>query len=445
MVSSYEKFLKSKSDRTKPSGFEPIWMPDWLIDFQSHLVDWAIRRGRSALFEDCGLGKTPQSFVWAENIVRKTNEPVLIVAPLAVSRQFLKEANKFDIELIRSQDGTVHKGINITNYERLHHFNPDDFAGCYCDESGILKHFDSKTRMVVTDFLKPISYRLLGTATPAPNDHMELGTSSEALGEMQRNRMLGTFFSHCGDSTQQWELKGHARKAFWRWVAGWARAIKTPSDFGFDDGDFKLPPLTQVKHIIPTHTKINGKLFFFAKTLADQRKEKRASLSARCQKVAEIIPSDRPCIIWCDYNAEGDLLEKLIPDAVQVAGKHSEEVKEERLVAFSEGQIRVLVTKAKIAGFGMNWQHCSDVFCFPNHSYERFYQMVRRCWRFGQKNPVTVNIIATAAEEPIMKNMLRKERQADQMFRGIIREMRDYQVDQVKPTYENEMELPSWV
>ena len=288
----------------------------------------------------------------------------------------------------------------------------------------------------------------MGTATPAPNDYVELGTSSEALGVMGRNQMLGMFFSHRGDKTQNWELKGHASKAYWQWVSSWARAIRRPSDFGFEDGDFALPPINVVEHVIPSSGGGNGHVgfFWYARTLDEQRKEKRDSLEARCEKVAEIVPKDRPCIVWCHYNAEGDLLEKLIPDAVQVAGCHSEELKEERMMGFSDGEIRVLVTKPKIGGFGMNWQHCADVVCFPSHSYEQYYQMIRRCWRFGQKKPVTVNIVATEGEKLIMKNMLRKERAAEQMFAGIIREMSEYQVPKVVADRGGEeVRLPAWL
>lgn len=442
----YQTFLKAKVERSKPSGFEPLWMPDWLFDFQKHLTEWKIRKGKGAVFADCGLGKTPIQLVWAENVIRKTNRPVLILAPLAVSGQFVREGEKFGIQVRRTRDGTVRSGINVTNYQRMHYYDPKDFAGITCDESGCIKHFESKTRSMVTEFLQHVDYRGLATATPAPNDFMELGTSAEALGGMKRNQMLGMFFSHCGNNTQQWDLKGHARRAYWRWVAGWARAIRRPSDFGYDDGDFKLPPLNVKQYVIPSGHKGNGHgFFYFANTLNEQRAEKRVSLERRCEKAAELVPKDRPCVVWCDYNPEGDLLEKIIPDAVQVAGRHTDEQKEERLLGFSTGDIRVLVTKAKIGGWGMNWQHCSDVICFPSHSFESYYQLVRRCWRFGQRNPVTVNLVLTEAERPILKNMLRKERAAIQMFAGIIREMHDYQVSGSEDEGRLDVEVPEWL
>jgi len=393
MRNGYKEFIGAKQLRKSRCGFDPIWMPDFLYDFQLHLTDWAIRKGRAALFEDCGLGKTPQVLVWAENVIRKTNRPVLILAPLAVSKQFVREGEKFDIEVHNSRDGGVVKGINVVNYERLDRFDARDFSGVVADESSILKSFDGKMRRRITDFLSKVDYRLLDTATPAPNDYIELGTSAEALGVMGRNQMLGMFFSHSGKSTQDWKLKGHARKAYWQWVIKWARAIRKPSDFGFEDGAFELPPLTTKYHILPSKSEGNGHGFLcYANTLEEQRAERRLSLRDRCSKVAELIPSDRPAVVWCHLNDEGDLLEKMIPDAVQVAGRDRDDVKEDRVVAFSAGQIRVLVTKPKICGWGVNWQHCSDVFCFCSHSWESYYQLVRRCWRFGQNKEVEVNV-----------------------------------------------------
>jgi len=443
----YYAFLAKKSQVGGAVGFDPLWMPDFLFDFQSVLVEWALKKGRAAIFADCGLGKTPMALVWAENVVRKTNRSVLILAPLAVAQQFVREGEKFGIEVYNARGGKIVKGINVVNYQRMHYFDPDDFVGVCCDESGVLKHFDSKMRVNVTAFLSKIKYRLLGTATPAPNDFMELGTSSEALGEMSRNQMLGMFFSHSGESTHQWKLKGHARKAYWRWMARWARAIRKPSDFGFGDGDFVLPPLAVVEHMLSDEMGGNGRGFFrFANTRSEQLAEKRRTLNQRCEKVAELVPDDRPAVVWCHYNTEADLLERIIPDAVQVAGSHSDELKEERLLAFADGQIRVMVTKPRIAGWGMNWQHCADVFCFPSYSFEEYYQQVRRCWRYGQKNPVVVRLVATEGERRILGSMLRKEKQATQMFEGILREMHEYQV--VKPMIRKEgvaMEVPIWL
>lgn len=445
MSKDYSFYIQGKVKRTERVGFDPLWMPDFLFDFQKVLVEWSIRQGRSAIFADCGLGKTPMQLVWADNVLRKEHKSVLILTPLAVSKQTLREGKKFDIDVHNARNGDIVKGINVVNYEQLHKFNPEDFVGIVADESSILKAFDGKRRKQITEFMRKVKYRLLCTATPAPNDYIELGTSSEALGVMKYQKMLGMFFSHSGKSTQSWELKGHAKSAYWQWVSGWARAIRRPSDFGFEDGEFELPPLEVKQHIIPSNYDGYG-FFRFGNTLNEQRAEKRESIKDRCEKVAELVPNDRPVVVWCHYNAEGDLLEKIIPDAVQVAGKHSDEEKEERLFGFAEGKIRVLVTKPRIGGFGMNWQHCSDVVCFPSHSFEQYYQTVRRCWRFGQKNQVCINLVATEAERPVMANMLRKERQVSGMFAGIVREMSGYQIGNGKKKVDElSMEVPEWL
>jgi hypothetical protein len=292
--------------------------------------------------------------------------------------------------------------------------------------------------------MSAVDYRLLCTATPAPNDYMELGTSSEALGVMGRGKMLGMFFSHRGDTTQQWELKGHARRAYWRWMASWARTLRKPSDLGFDDGNFDLPPLVVERHVISTARTGRG-FFQFIKSRDGELAERRESVVPRCRKVAELVPDDRPCVVWCHLNPEGDLLEKLIPDAVQVAGRHSDAEKEERLQAFAEGQIRVLVTKPKIGGWGLNWQHCSDVICFPSYSYESFYQTIRRCWRFGQKRKVKVNIVLTEAQTPVMQSMIRKERQQASMFEGVVRAMAGEQNIKKVAVGTEMMRVPAWL
>jgi len=444
-MKTYQEFLETKRLRRMEKGFKPLWIPDFLFDFQKQLCEWTIRTGRAAIFADCGLGKTPMQLVWAENVVRKTNKRVLILTPLAVARQTVREGEKFGIECLISKQGKPAGKITITNYERLHHFKPEDYDGVVADESSILKNFDGKRRRQITDFVREIPYRLLCTATPAPNDFMELGTSSEALGVMKRGQMLGMFFVNDGAETQKWSLKGHAKMRFWQWMGTWARAVRMPSDLGFDDGVFVLPKLVmkqyEVSSVVP-----NGRLFCqVAETLNEQRAERKRTLQARCEKVAELVPKDRPFIAWCHLNAEGDLLEKLIPGAVQVAGSNKDEVKEERLWAFTKGEIRVLVTKPKIASFGLNWQHCSDVSFFPSHSHEQFYQAIRRCYRFQQERDVVCNIVTSEAERNVLSNMIRKERQAADMYAGIVREMGkvlkgsngDYQL--------REMEMPAWL
>lgn len=446
MSDVYKKFLKSKDIKSNFQGFRSLWIPDFLYDFQKELVDWAIRKGKAALFEDCGLGKTPQQLVWSQNVIQKTNGNVLILTPLAVSYQTSREAEKFGLESNRTQDGTVYKGINITNYERLKYFNPNDFDGVVCDESSILKNFDGKLRRFITDFMGKVNYRLLCTATPAPNDFVELGTSSEALGEMTRNQMLGMFFTHDGKTTSQWNLKGHAKKRFWQWVSTWARALRKPSDLGFDDSGFNLPPLHFHTHTIKSNYKENSLLPSAAIGLNEQRSEKRRTLSLRCEKVSSLVPVNESCIVWCHLNDEGDLLEDLISDAVQVSGKDSDEDKENRLIGFSKGDIRVLITKPRIGGFGMNWQHCSEMTFFPSHSHEQFYQTSRRCWRFGQKKEVNCYLVASNRESVIMHNMIRKEQQSIEMYDGIIREMSEFQLGKKEiKTKMRKMRIPEWL
>lgn len=446
MNMDYKKFLKTKVDKNKSEGFEPLFLPDFLYDFQKELVTWAVRKGKAALFEDCGLGKTCQQLVWSQNVVEKTNGNVLILAPLAVSYQTIREAKKFGMLIKRTQDGTVHKGINITNYERLKAFNPEDFAGVVCDESSILKNFDGKFRNQITNFLQGINYRLLCTATPSPNDFMELGTSSEALGEITRSQMLGMFFTNDGKTTQKWSIKGHAKKRFWQWVSIWARTIRKPSDLGFDDTDFILPKMYLHHHIIKSNYQEDTLFATPAIGLYEQRAEKRRTLKERCERVMSLVPSDEPCLIWCHLNDEGDLLEKIISDSVQVSGKDSNLIKEEKLIGFSNGDIRILITKPKIGGFGMNWQHCSKMTFFPSHSHEQFYQTSRRCWRFGQKKEVHCNLIATERESIVIHNMIRKERQANEMYDSIIQEMSEFQSGKKKVKNKTKkMEIPKWL
>jgi len=442
----YKHFLKNKGISNNSEGFKPSFVPDFLYDFQKVLVKWSVEKGKAALFEDCGLGKTPQQLVWSQNIIKKTNGKVLIVTPLAVSYQTIKEAEKFNLKANRIQSGIPHKGINVTNYERLKHFNPKDFKGVVCDESSILKNFDGKMRRFITNFIQGIQYRLLCTATPAPNDFVELGTSSEALGEMKRNQMLSMFFTHKGEQTSKWVLKGHGKKKFWQWMSIWARAIRKPSDLGFDDKKFTLPKLHIHHHIVKSNLKENSLLSSLAIGLDEQRKERRRTLELRCEKTASLVSKHKPCLIWCHLNDEGDLLEEIISDAVQVSGRDSDSLKESKLSDFSKGDIRVLITKPRIGGFGMNWQHCSEVFFFPSHSHEQFYQAIRRCWRFGQKNEVNCYLVSSNRESAVVHNMLKKERRSVEMYNGIIREMSEFQLGKKKERLNTEsVRIPKWL
>ena len=453
----YTAFLESRRQYHNDHGFAPVWMPEFLFDFQAQLVEWALLRGRAALFCDCGLGKTPMQLVWAENIVRKTNGRVLILTPLAVSGQTLREAVKFGIEAKRSHDGTAYP-ITVTNYERLHYFKPEDFVGVVCDESSILKNFDGSRRAAITEFLRTRSYRLACTATAAPNDYIELGTTSEALGQMGHMDMLSRFFRHDCDSNHpnrisrmsqgQWRFRGHAESEFWRWVCSWARAVRTPSDMGCDDGDFVLPPLETREHVIQASMSRPDMLFDLpAITLEEQRAERRRTLPQRCEQVAELVAhSGKPAVAWCHLNTEGDTLEAMIgSDAVQVAGSDSDEAKEEKFEAFVSGQVRVMITKPTIAGFGMNWQHCAHQTFFPSHSFEQFYQAVRRSWRFGQTHPVVVDVVTSNGEAGVLANLRRKADAAAVMFAKLVALMHDQLLLDRSQQFNVREKVPTWL
>ncbi len=453
-MQSYDAFIDSKTQGGALHGFAPSFVPSFLFDFQQALVDWSVRKGRAAIFADCGLGKTPMELVWAQNVVEHTNGNVLILTPLAVTAQMVREAEKFSIDARRSHDGKAHR-ITITNYERLHLFSPSDFVGVVCDESSILKSFDGARRTEITAFMRKMPYRLLATATAAPNDFVELGTSSEALGYLGHTDMLNKFFKNDLNNSAQgrmrgevikWRLKGHAELPFWRWVCSWARAARKPSDLGFDDARFILPPLIEVQHQVEAHTLPDGMLFALpAVGLKEQRAERRRTVEERCQRVAELVNGHDQALVWCHLNDEGDLLESLIPDAIQVAGGDSDEAKEERLLAFADGQARVLVTKPKIGAWGLNFQNCGHVTTFPSHSFEQYYQGIRRCWRFGRVGPVKVDIVSTEGEKDVLKNLQRKAAQADQMFANLVTEMNSALAIGKASAFQTTTKAPAWL
>lgn len=456
----YQEFIERKSQLSSGFGFEPVWMPDFLFDFQKYLAEWNIRQGRSATLADCGLGKTIIQLVWAENVVRKTNRPVLVITPLAVGAQTVAEGEKFGIEAQRVTK--VRHGINVTNYERLHYFDPQDFAGVVLDESSILKSFDGTRRSEITEFMRTRPYRLLCTATAAPNDYIELGTSSEALGQLGHTDMLTRFFkndqhtvkpmrdvrgfSQPGAHTDKWRFKGHAEIPFWQWVCSWARAMRKPSDLGFSDDRFVLPPLIENQHLVEAMEIADGFLFAIpAVGLQEQREERKRTIQERCEKVAELVDHRDAALCWCHLNTEGDLMEKIIKGAVQVSGDDSDEEKEEKFMAFSSGQARVLVTKPKIGAWGLNFQHCNHVTFFPSHSFEQYYQGVRRCWRFGQKRPVKVDIVTTEGEQSVMENLQRKASAADKMFSSLVSQMNSALRIERTSKYTNQERIPSWL
>lgn len=476
---AYAEFLSRKSQCGGDGGFEPLWLPDFLFDFQRSLVEWAVRKGRAAVLADCGLGKTAMQLVWAENVVRKTGRPVLVATPLAVARQTVREAEKFGVGAAHSPDGRHAGGIVVTNYERLHNFDPADFAGAVCDESSILKSFNGARRKLITRFLSKMPYRLLCTATAAPNDYVELGTSSEALGELSHSEMLRRFFRYLDDKAQrrelarqreaealiradpnyfkklayrvaqtigQWRLKHHAVGDFWRWVASWARACRRPSDLGFDDGAFRLPELVERDHVVRPASPPPGWLFDVpAVGLAEERAERRRTLEERCGLAAELVAHSRAAVVWAHLNEEADRLVKVIPGAEQVAGRTPDERKLELYEAFEGGALRVLVIKPKIGAWGLNWQHCNHVVTFATHSYEQHYQAVRRCWRFGQPRPVTVDLIATTGEERVVANVRRKAEKAARLFDELAARMAGARREERQDIYTKKGGRPAWL
>jgi hypothetical protein len=459
-VSDYEAFIVGKTQFGADGGIEPTRLPPGMFDFQIALTEWALRKGRAAIFADCGLGKTLIQLAWGDNLVRHLNKPCLVLTPLAVSHQTVAEAEKFGIGAERSRDGTFHgTGIVVTNYERLHYFDPSKFGSVVCDESSILKSFEGSTRKAVTEFLRTIPYRLLCTATAAPNDYIELGTSSEALGYLGHTDMLTKFFKSDSDSIRpfafglrgqydggRWRFKGHAEVPFWRWVCSWARAVRKPSDVGCEDGAFVLPPLNETEHLVKSAKSAPGLLFSLpARGLDEQRAERRRTITERCEKVAALVDDGKPALSWCHLNAEGDLLEKLIPDATQIAGKDSDDAKEEAFIGFARGEIRVLITKPAVGAYGLNFQNCSHVTFFPSHSFEQHYQGIRRCWRFGQKNPVQADIVTSEGERGVLNNLQRKSKLAGQMFEALVKQMQNGLAVNAERKFTNQTEVPSWL
>lgn len=464
MTSDYLYFLRKKQQEGAPHGFEPLWLPDCMFPFQRHLAEWNIRQGRSATLADCGLGKSLIELVWGENVVRLTGKPVLLLTPLAVGRQMAREAAKFGVDS-RVSSGDLLRGdcIVITNYEKLHHFSPASFGGVICDESSAIKSFDGARRSAVTEFMRTVPYRLLATATAAPNDYTELGTSSEALGEMGLTDMLTRFFRNDQNNVAtnrsygyktgnreagrpKFRFRGHARAPFWRWVCSWARSCRKPSDLGFSDDGFVLPPLVENAHVVEARTLPEGMLFpVVAWGMREEREERRRTIRERCERVADLVAHDRPATVWCHMNPEGDLLEKMIPGARQVKGSTSEEERDRIYRAFEDGSQRVLILKPKIGAWGMNWQHCSHAVTFASHSFEQYYQLVRRHWRFGQENAVVVDEVLTEGEARVLENRRRKAEAADRMFTELVGHMNDALRLDRPEIYSDPVEVPAWL
>lgn len=424
----YKNFLKSKTHSSINYGIEPIWLPDQMFDFQKYIADYGIRKGRCADFLDTGTGKTIIELVTAVNYVRHTNKPVLILTPLAVAFQFIAEAEKFGIDDIEySKDGRYTKKIIVANYERLHYFNPADFDCVITDESSILKNFKGAIKNEITTFIKKVKYRYLFTATPSPNDFVELGTSSEALGYLGYTDMLTKFFKNNEDTISpmnigtEWVLKGHAKDAFFQWVSSWSISMRKPSDLGFSDEGYVLPDLITNFHSVrnPNNLVINGQIQLInavAKRQSEVQAEQKATIKERCERAAELASDHETTVYWCNLNPEGDLLERLDKSAYQIKGSMSLDKKEELLIAFSKGEIKKLITKPTITAFGLNWQHCSHTVFFPTFSYEQYYQAIRRFWRFGQNKPVHVDMVHSDGQKRVLDSILAKTQKANELF-----------------------------
>jgi len=455
----YHKFLEEKSQIGNMGGFEPSYFPDMAFPFQKALIDWSVKKGRSLIAADCGLGKSLIELAFAQNVVEKTNGCVLLITPLAVGAQMKRESEKFGIEATRSRDGKPHGKITITNYEQLPKFDPSDYVGIVCDESSILKNFDGKTKELVTQFSRKMQYRLLATATAAPNDYIELGTSSEALGNLGYMDMLGKFFvndqNNCATTQRgrfheatKWRLRGWAHDPFWRWASSWMRAVRKPSDIGFSDDGYELKELVEKEHELKDlDNKPQGMLFSIpAIGLKEVRDEIVATVQDRCEKAAELAQKENGfTTVWCNRNDEGDLLTRLIPGSVQVSGKDSDEAKEEKLTAFTNGEFEKLVIKPKIGAWGLNWQHCNNMVFFPTYSYEQYYQSVRRHWRFGQKEKVKVNLVYTDGCSFMLDGLRRKKDQAETMFTRLVEFMNAAQSVKMDRDYNLEPALPAWL
>lgn len=463
MSVDYQEFVARKLMAVAPCGFDPpAKLGVELFDFQDALVRWALKRGRAAIFANTGLGKTRMQLSWARHVVKHSGRgsKVLVLAPLAVAKQTQAEGADVGVDVTTCREAVdVRPGVNVTNYDRLHKFDPSEFAGVVLDESSCIKHHDTATLATLLESFRSTPYRLCCTATPAPNDWTELGTHAEFLGVCSRAEMLSEFFCHDGGETQVWRLKGHARAAFWRWVASWGAMVGSPADLGYDASRYELPPLAVTEHLVKSESwgAVAGSLFAeHAESLSERRSARKQSVADRVRECAAIVNADQsePWVVWCDLNAEGDLLREAIKGAVEVRGSDDVDKKESTLQGFADGTHRVLVSKPSICGFGLNWQHCARMaFVGVTDSWESYYQAVRRCWRFGQSRPVEVHIFASEAEGAVVANLKRKERDAQVLAAALAEETRGAVTSAVRGSIRTTnnytpsvaMEVPSWV
>ena len=455
----YQEFLESKKHSAINYGITPNWMPDAMFDFQQHVTDYATKKGRCAVFLDTGLGKTIIELTIATNYVKATNKPVLIITPLAVAFQFIKEAEKFGIDDIEySKDGKYKSKIVVCNYERLEHFNHADFDCVILDESSILKNFDGAIKGQITTFLKKVKYRYLFTATPSPNDYIELGTSSEALGYMGYMDMLTRFFKNNNNTIkasgqhragEEWYLKAHAEKDFWQWIGSWSVSCRKPSDLGFSDELHVLPELIEQIETVRNENplSVNGQASLFAlpaQNFFEIKAEVRATIHQRCEMAYAKASKHDVSVYWVNLNDEADLIRQIDKSASEVRGNMNIDEKEEILLAFSNGEIKKLITKTSITAFGLNWQHCNHTTYFPTYSYEQYYQAIRRFWRFGQKRRVIVDLILSDGQDRIMESLMIKKDKAIKMFENLISQThKDYNIK--KREFDKGVILPPFV
>ncbi len=452
----YSDFLKQKQFKHVSAGFDVESIPYPLFDYQEPIVKWALRRGKSAIFADTGLGKTIMQLSWACEVAEKTKGPVLLLAPLAVSSQTIQEGKKYGIHIEKANPSAdfFGPGLYITNYEQLHKFNPDQFQGIVLDESSILKGMDGRRRKEITEFGSTIPYRLSCTATPSPNDFMEIGTQSEFLGIMSQVEMLAMFFIHDGGDVAKWRLKGHGKQKFFEWLATWAIVIRSPADLGYDATRHNLPPLNYHSHVIET-TPDDCLFVEPAQGLQDRNKARKDSVDERVELAAKIANSiDGPVLVWCNLNDESEKLKNAINDAIEVKGSDKPEHKENALIGFAAGDVKCLVSKPKIAGFGMNFQVCRNmIFVGLSDSWESYYQAIRRCWRFGQTGDVNVHVISADTEGAVVENIRRKDLQNVEMGEQMVRFMSTMMEKEIfsaateKTEYAGTVEftLPQWI
>jgi superfamily II DNA or RNA helicase len=458
-VSDYQQFLESKRISDKPTGLSKIpHLNQKLKPHQRDIVVWALRRGRAAIFAGTGLGKTLMQLEWARVVTEHTGMPVLILAPLAVASQTQREGLKFGINVTHVHDQSeIKTGINVTNYDRLDKFDVSGFGGIVLDESSILKAHDGKTRNQIIQTFQETAFRLACTATPAPNDYMELGNHSEFLGVMTQEEMLAMFFIHDGGETQKWRLKGHADSEFWKWMCSWAVMLRKPSDLGYENAGYDLPPLNIHQVTVDVdQSRAQDTLFVMeASTLQERLQERRYTINERCEAAAEIILRDphEPWLVWTNLNDEADMIARLV-GGINVQGSDKPEVKEKNLMRFTDGEIRIMVSKPSIAGFGMNWQHCANmIFVGLNDSFEQLFQAIRRCWRFGQTRPVNVWLVAAETEGRVVSNLKRKEADAERMAEMMVMHMQDITVAELRGTVrvktgyvpQEKMTIPDWI